>query len=83
MRAVGRANAAKPSSGVPRPFQSAASHAYLAQSLASDRLACRLLELARTLPVDEWEALARRAERVVAGTPAAEADAMLQTKPNL
>ena len=60
-----------------------ADYGWLAKVLAGDPLACALLELARSLPADEWEVLARCAERVVAGTPAAEADAMLQTKPNL
>ena len=56
----------------------AADHGWLAKVLAGDRLACGLLELARTLPADEWDALARRVEGVVAGTPVAEAEAMLR-----
>ena len=56
----------------------AADHDWLAKVLAGDRLACGLLELARTLPADEWDALARCAERMMAGTPAAEAEATLR-----
>ena len=60
-----------------------ADYGWLVQVLAGDRLACGLLELARSLPSDEWEAFARCAERIRAGTPAAEAEAMPQTNPDL
>ena len=56
----------------------AADHGWLAKVLAGDRLACGLLELARTLPADEWDALARCAEGMMEGTLAAEAEAMLR-----
>jgi hypothetical protein len=56
----------------------AADHGWLAKVLAGDRLACSLLELARTLPADEWAAFVRCGERMMAGTSAAEAEAMLR-----
>lgn len=43
---------------------------WLAKVLAGDRLACGLLDLARSLPADEWEAFARDIERVTARAPA-------------
>ena len=54
-----------------------ADHDWLAKVLAGDRLACELLELARSLPADEWDALARRVEKIMEGAPAAEAEARL------
>ncbi len=48
---------------------SGADHGWLAKVLAGDRLACGLLELARSLPVDGWNAFAQRCERTLAGTP--------------
>ncbi len=55
----------------------AADYGWLAKVLAGDRLACGLLELARTFPADEWDVLAGRIEGM-AGTPAAEAEGVLQ-----
>ena len=55
----------------------AADHGWLAKVLAGDRLACGVLELARTLSADEWGAFARCTEGL-AGTPAAEAEVLLQ-----
>ena len=54
----------------------AVDHGWLAKVLAGERLACGLLELARTLPADEWDALARRVEEMVE-KPAAGAEMML------
>ncbi len=39
--------------------------------LAGDRLACRLLGVARSLPEPEWDALAQRCEWTLAYVPAA------------
>ena len=55
----------------------AADHGWLAKVLAGDPLACGLLELARSLPAEEWDALAHRVEGVVE-TPAAGAEMMLR-----
>ena len=56
----------------------AADYGWRAKVLRGSPLACGLLELARSLPVDEWNALARYAEGMMAGTPATEAEAMLR-----
>jgi len=64
-------------SGIDGVADADAVHGWLAKVLAGDRLACGLLELARTLPTDEWDAFARRAERIKAGMPAADAEAAL------
>ncbi len=55
-----------------------ADHSWLAKVLVGDAVACGLLDLARNLPDDGWDAFGRYVERVVAGTPAAEAEAMLR-----
>ena len=55
-----------------------ADYGWLAKVLADDHLACGVLELARSLPADEWDALARRVEGIMAGTPDAEAQAVLR-----
>ena len=52
-------------------------HGWLAKLLASDPLMCRLLDLARTLPANEWAAFVRCGERMAAGMPSAEAEAAL------
>ncbi len=49
-----------------------ADHRWLAKVLAGDRLACGLLDLARSLPEPEWDALAQRCERTLTCVPAAE-----------
>ncbi len=54
-----------------------ADHGWLAKVLAGDRLACGVLELARSLPTDEWDAFARCGERIAAGMPAADAETVL------
>jgi len=48
-----------------------ADRGWLAKVLAGDRLACGLLELARNLPADEWDAFAQRCERTLTYVPAA------------
>jgi hypothetical protein len=53
-------------------------HGWLAKVLAGDRLACGLLDLARSLPADKWDAFARCVERIKAGMPAADAEAALR-----
>lgn len=55
-----------------------ADHGWLAKVLAGDRLACGLLDLARSLPADEWDAFARSAERIKAGMPTADVVAALR-----
>jgi len=55
-----------------------ADHGWLAKVLAGDRLACGLLDLARSLPEPEWDAFARCAERIKAGMPPADAEAALR-----
>ncbi len=52
-------------------------HGWLAKLLAGDPLMCRLLDLARTLPANEWAAFVRCGERMAAGMPAADAEAAL------
>ncbi len=52
-------------------------HGWLAKVLAGDALMCSLLDLARTLPADEWAAFVRCGERIAAGVPAADAEAAL------
>ncbi len=52
-------------------------HGWLAKVLAGDPLMCGLLDLARTLPADEWAAFVRCGERMAAGVPAADAEAAL------
>ena len=52
-------------------------HGWLAKLLAGDPLMCSLLDLARTLPADEWAAFVRCGERIAAGVPAADAEAAL------
>lgn len=47
-----------------------ADHGWLAKVLAGDRLAYGVLDLARRLPADEWDAFARRVERAWAEEPA-------------
>jgi len=42
-------------------------HGWLAKVLAGDPLMCRLLDLARTLPANEWAAFVRCGERMAAG----------------
>jgi len=54
-----------------------ADHGWLAKVLAGDRLACGLLDLARNLPADEWDAFVRCGIRIKAGMPAADAEAAL------
>jgi len=46
-----------------------ADHGWLAKVLAGNRLACGLLDLARSLPEPEWDAFAQRCERTLAETP--------------
>ncbi len=55
-----------------------ANHGWLAKVLAGDRLAYGLLDLARSLPADEWNAFVRCGKRMVAGMPAADAEAALR-----
>jgi len=50
---------------------------WLAKVLAGDPVACQLLDLARTLPADEWAAFVRCGDRIAAGMPAADAEAAL------
>ena len=57
---------------------SGADRGWLAKVLAGDLLACGVLDLARSLPADEWDAFVRCGERVVAGMPAADAGAALR-----
>jgi len=52
-------------------------HGWLVKVLAGDPLMCRLLDLARTLPADEWAAFVRCGERIAAGVPVADAEAAL------
>jgi len=56
---------------------SGADDGWLAKVLAGDPLMCRLLDLARTLPADEWAAFVRCGERIAAGVPVADAEAAL------
>ena len=56
----------------------AADHAWLAKVLAGDPVACGVLDLARSLPADEWDVFVRSVDRIKAGMPTAEALAMLQ-----
>ncbi len=56
---------------------SGADDGWLAKVLAGDALMCSLLDLARTLPADEWAAFVRCGERIAAGVPAADAEAVL------
>ena len=56
----------------------AADCGWLAKVLAGDPLACGLLDLARNLTRDEWDAFVRCGERVAAGMPAADAEAGLR-----
>jgi hypothetical protein len=56
---------------------SGADDGWLAKVLAGDALMCSLLDLARTLPADEWAAFVRCGERIAAGVPAADAEAAL------
>ena len=51
----------------------AADYGWLAKVLRGDPLARGLLDLAHSLPADEWDALARCAEGMMEGTLAAEA----------
>jgi len=53
-------------------------HGWLAKVLAGDPLACGLLDLARNLPTDEWDAFIRCGERIKAGMPVADAEAALR-----
>ena len=46
-----------------------AGHGRRAKVLAGDPVACGVLDLARSLPVDEWDAFARSVERIRAGVP--------------
>lgn len=39
-------------------------HGWLAKVLSRDRLACGVLDLARTLPNAEWDAFAQRCEEL-------------------
>jgi len=55
-----------------------ADHGWLAKVLAGDCLACGLLDLARSLPADEWNAFVRCGKRMVAGMPVADAEAALR-----
>ncbi len=48
----------------------AVDNGWLARVLSRDRLACGVLDLARTLPADKWDAFARRVERVWTEEPA-------------
>lgn len=57
---------------------SGADEGWLAKVLAGDLLACGLLDLARSLPADEWAAFVRCGERIKAGMPAAEAEALMR-----
>ena len=45
-------------------------YGWLAKLLAGDPLACGVLDLARSLPADEWDAFVRCVERVRAKAPA-------------
>ena len=51
---------------------------WIGKVLAGDLLACGVLDFARSLPADEWDAFVRCGERVVAGMPAADAEAALR-----
>jgi len=53
-------------------------HGWLAKVLAGDPLACGLLDLARSLPADEWDAFVRCGERIKAGMPTADVVAALR-----
>jgi hypothetical protein len=48
---------------------------WLTKVLGDDRLACEVLNLARTLPEAEWDAFARGVERIAAGALATNAEA--------
>ena len=49
-----------------------ADHAWMAKVLAGDPVACGVLDLARSLPADEWDAFARSVDRIKAGMPTAD-----------
>ena len=55
-----------------------AGHDWLAKVLTGDPVACWVLALARNLPTDEWDTLARSVERIRAGMPGVEVLAQLQ-----
>ncbi len=49
-----------------------ANRGWLAKVLAGDPLACGVLDLARSLPADEWDAFAGSVEGIRAGMSAAD-----------
>ena len=57
---------------------SGADHGWLAKVTAGDPLTCGLLDLARSLLADEWDAFVRCGERMVARMPTADAEAALR-----